>query len=160
MDSPLAKTRKISSDDVLDAAERVVVRLGAVGLSIDEVAREAGAIVSWDRQPLEGFESAPIAEVCAGYDLVVLDHPHLGDALAAGTVYVMPEGVGVADAGTGLAFVDDAGELIGVLPPQESAVLVLSGADSARVDAALLAAGGAELGTPAQLAQTLVERWA
>ena len=108
-----------------------------------------------------------------------------GDALAAGTVYVMPEGVGVADAGTGLAFVDDAGELIGVLPPQESAVLVLSGADSARVDAALalagngawvagqalegcydaaavtlLAAGGAELGTPAQLAQTLVERWA
>ncbi|WP_137157665.1 TetR/AcrR family transcriptional regulator [Rhizobium sp. FKL33] len=38
----MAKTRKISIDDVLDAAERVVVRLGAVGLSIDEVAREAG----------------------------------------------------------------------------------------------------------------------
>ena len=108
-----------------------------------------------------------------------------GDALAAGTVYVMPEGVGVADAGSGLAFIDDTGELIGVLPPQESAVLVLSGADSARVEAAqdlagngawgagqardgcydaaavtLLAAGGAELGTPAQLAQTLVARWA
>lgn len=52
--------------------------------ALDRAAREAGAIVSWDRQPLEGFESAPIAEVCAGYDLVVLDHPHLGDALAAG----------------------------------------------------------------------------
>ncbi|MDH6269758.1 AcrR family transcriptional regulator [Rhizobium sp. SG_E_25_P2] len=38
----MGKTRKISTDDVLDAAERVVVRLGAVGLSIDEVAREAG----------------------------------------------------------------------------------------------------------------------
>jgi AcrR family transcriptional regulator len=38
----MAKTRKISTDDVLDAVERVVVRLGAVGLSIDEVAREAG----------------------------------------------------------------------------------------------------------------------
>lgn len=38
----MGKTRKISIDDVLDAAERVVVRLGAVGLSIDEVAREAG----------------------------------------------------------------------------------------------------------------------
>lgn len=37
----MGKTRKISTDDVLDAAERVVVRLGAVGLSIDEVAREA-----------------------------------------------------------------------------------------------------------------------
>jgi AcrR family transcriptional regulator len=42
MDRWMAKTRKISIDDVLDAAERVVVRLGAVGLSIDEVAREAG----------------------------------------------------------------------------------------------------------------------
>lgn len=52
--------------------------------ALDRAAREAGAIIVWDRQPLERFESAPIAEVCAGYDLVVLDHPHLGDALAAG----------------------------------------------------------------------------
>lgn len=33
--------RKINEDDILDAAERVVVRDGAVGLSIDAVAREA-----------------------------------------------------------------------------------------------------------------------
>lgn len=39
--------------------------------------------LSWDSQPLEGFESHPIEELCAEYDLVVLDHPHLGDALAA-----------------------------------------------------------------------------
>ncbi|MGV3551060.1 TetR/AcrR family transcriptional regulator [Rhizobium sp.] len=32
----------MSRDDVLDAAERVVVRLGAAGLSIDAVAQEAG----------------------------------------------------------------------------------------------------------------------
>lgn len=38
--------------------------------------------ISWDTQPLEGFESAPIAELCAEYDLVVLDHPHLGEAMA------------------------------------------------------------------------------
>ena len=38
--------------------------------------------ITWDRQPLEGFESAPIADLCARYDLVVLDHPHLGEALA------------------------------------------------------------------------------
>ncbi|ASM74570.1 MULTISPECIES: extracellular solute-binding protein [Roseobacteraceae] len=38
--------------------------------------------IAWDTQPLEGFESAPIAELCAEYDLVVLDHPHLGEALA------------------------------------------------------------------------------
>mgnify|MGYP004180305107 CR=1 FL=1 len=29
--------------------------------------------IAWDVQPLEGFESAPIADLCARYDLVVLD---------------------------------------------------------------------------------------
>ncbi|MFU8865435.1 MAG: carbohydrate ABC transporter substrate-binding protein [Rhodobacterales bacterium] len=43
----------------------------------------AGGPVDWEVQPLEGFESAPIADLCAAYDLVVLDHPHLGEALAA-----------------------------------------------------------------------------
>lgn len=44
----------------------------------------AGDLVAWDTQPLEGFESHPIDDLCARYDLVVLDHPHLGDALATG----------------------------------------------------------------------------
>ncbi|TWF80783.1 carbohydrate ABC transporter substrate-binding protein (CUT1 family) [Pseudonocardia hierapolitana] len=44
----------------------------------------AGNLVAWDTQPLEGFESHPIDDLCARYDLVVLDHPHLGDALATG----------------------------------------------------------------------------
>jgi AcrR family transcriptional regulator len=38
----LARGRKIEDDDVLDAAERVIARLGAAGLSIDAVAKEAG----------------------------------------------------------------------------------------------------------------------
>jgi multiple sugar transport system substrate-binding protein len=44
----------------------------------------AGDLIAWDTQPLEGFESHPIDDLCARYDLVVLDHPHLGDALATG----------------------------------------------------------------------------
>lgn len=44
----------------------------------------AGDLVAWDTQPLEGFESHPVDDLCARYDLVVLDHPHLGDALATG----------------------------------------------------------------------------
>ena len=47
--------------------------------------------VTWDVQPLEGFESAPIAELCARYDLVVLDHPHLGEALAHGCLTPLDE---------------------------------------------------------------------
>lgn len=42
-----------------------------------------GLSISWDKQPLEGFESHPIADLCARYDLVVLDHPHIGEAVEA-----------------------------------------------------------------------------
>jgi multiple sugar transport system substrate-binding protein len=45
-------------------------------------ARDAPAILQWSRQPLEGFESHPIADLAARYDLLVLDHPHLGEAIA------------------------------------------------------------------------------
>lgn len=38
----MPRTRKITADDILDAAERVIVREGAASLSIDAVAQEAG----------------------------------------------------------------------------------------------------------------------
>jgi multiple sugar transport system substrate-binding protein len=49
----------------------------------DALAAAAGTLLHWDRQPLEGFESHPIADLCARYDIVVLDHPHIGEAVAA-----------------------------------------------------------------------------
>jgi multiple sugar transport system substrate-binding protein len=39
--------------------------------------------IAWEAQPLEGFESTPIPELARRYDLIVLDHPHLGEAVAA-----------------------------------------------------------------------------
>ena len=45
-----------------------------------------GHTIRWEVQSLEGFESAPIDDNCAKYDLVVLDHPHLGDALASDSI--------------------------------------------------------------------------
>lgn len=56
-----------------------------------------GDTLVWDSQPLEGFESHPIAELCERYDLVVLDHPHLGDALAAGCLQPIDRFVPAAD---------------------------------------------------------------
>ncbi|WP_121118304.1 extracellular solute-binding protein [Croceibacterium ferulae] len=47
------------------------------------LAASGGELIHWDKHPLEGFESRPIAEQCALYDLVVLDHPHVGEAVAA-----------------------------------------------------------------------------
>ncbi|TCR72255.1 extracellular solute-binding protein [Rhizobium sp. BK376] len=43
---------------------------------------ESGLSITWEKQPLEGFESHPIADLCSRYDLVVLDHPHVGEAVA------------------------------------------------------------------------------
>jgi multiple sugar transport system substrate-binding protein len=46
------------------------------------MARETHPPIVWRRQPLEGFESHPIADLAAQNDLLVLDHPHLGEAVA------------------------------------------------------------------------------
>lgn len=39
-------------------------------------------LIEWTTQPLEGFESHPISDLCARYDLIVLDHPHIGEAIS------------------------------------------------------------------------------
>jgi multiple sugar transport system substrate-binding protein len=41
-------------------------------------------LLRWDKQPLEGFESHPIGRLAARFDLIVLDHPHIGEAAALG----------------------------------------------------------------------------
>jgi multiple sugar transport system substrate-binding protein len=56
--------------------------------ALAEAARRVNAgraepLILWDKQPLEGFESAPITDLTARYDLVVLDHPHIGEAVEA-----------------------------------------------------------------------------
>src|SRR5262245_31510672 len=45
------------------------------------MARTQGLDIAWERQPLEGFESHPIEDLAARYDLVVMDHPHVGEAV-------------------------------------------------------------------------------
>lgn len=42
------------------------------------------ALIQWNKQPLEGFESAPIRELADRNDLLVMDHPHIGEAVAEG----------------------------------------------------------------------------
>lgn len=36
--------------------------------------------LSWDRHSLRGFETTPIIDTAARYDLIILDHPFMGDA--------------------------------------------------------------------------------
>lgn len=37
-----------------------------------------GVAVSWDRRSLQDFESFPVEELARQYDLIVVDHPHVG----------------------------------------------------------------------------------
>lgn len=58
--------------------------------ALDKAGQDSG-LIHWDKQSLEGFESAPIGDLCERYDLVVLDHPHLGEALDLGCLTALNE---------------------------------------------------------------------
>lgn len=65
--------------------------------ALEAAARQAqagGLSISWDTHSLEGFESAPIKALAERYDLIVLDHPHLGDAIEAGCLQPMEQVIG------------------------------------------------------------------
>lgn len=48
-------------------------------------------LIHWSKQPLEGFESAPIADLAAKHDLLVLDHPHIGEAVASDCLHALED---------------------------------------------------------------------
>jgi multiple sugar transport system substrate-binding protein len=50
-----------------------------------------GRPLRWDRQPLAGFESTPIASLAPVYDILVVDHPGLGTAVDSGCLVPMEE---------------------------------------------------------------------
>lgn len=43
-----------------------------------------GVEIVWERRSLQDFESYPVAELAARYDLIVVDHPHVGQVTAEG----------------------------------------------------------------------------
>lgn len=43
-----------------------------------------GVSFYWDTRPLKDFESQPIRELAENYDLMIIDHPHLGEAVNEG----------------------------------------------------------------------------
>ncbi len=54
-------------------------------------ALEPDITVRWDRQPLEDFESRPLRTLAGHYDLLVVDHPGLGEAVRDGALRPMHE---------------------------------------------------------------------
>jgi multiple sugar transport system substrate-binding protein len=60
----------------------------------DERRRGTDLQLTWSAHSLEHFESHPIDDLAQDYDLIVLDHPHLGEALQHDALMPMEEVVG------------------------------------------------------------------
>ncbi len=110
-----------------------------------------------------------------------------GGIASPGTIYFLPEGIGLSARGNGFGFIADpapAASLFAALPPGDSAVVFLSGSDPQLIDTAMAAAAtgtllvaqspddcydgtacaelrrrGATSGLPAELAGRLASRW-
>jgi multiple sugar transport system substrate-binding protein len=46
-----------------------------------------GVEIRWDKRSLQDFESFPVQELAAAYDLIVIDHPHVGQITAEGCLH-------------------------------------------------------------------------
>ena len=56
-----------------------------VAAAAEEFSRlHPGVRITWDKRSLQGFESTPVDELAATYDLMVIDHPHVGAVVADG----------------------------------------------------------------------------
>jgi multiple sugar transport system substrate-binding protein len=44
--------------------------------------RQGGVAIHWDKRSLQDFESFPVEELAKQYDLIVIDHPHVGQITA------------------------------------------------------------------------------
>lgn len=45
---------------------------------------KTGVAIEWDKRSLQDFESFPVEELARAYDMIVIDHPHVGQITAEG----------------------------------------------------------------------------
>lgn len=51
-----------------------------------EWAARTGVAITWERRSLQDFESYPVEELARRYDLIVIDHPHVGQVADEGAL--------------------------------------------------------------------------
>ena len=59
-------------------------------------AAHPGVTIRWDKRPLQAFADRPIEEMADTYDLMVIDHPHVGEAARNGLLMAL-DGIGRDD---------------------------------------------------------------
>jgi multiple sugar transport system substrate-binding protein len=52
---------------------------------------ETGHRITWDKRSLQDFESYPVLDLARDYDLIVIDHPHVGQITAEACLLPLPD---------------------------------------------------------------------
>lgn len=55
-----------------------------------------GQAITWDRRSLQDFESYPVEELARRYDLIVIDHPHVGQVAESGCLLPLDQAIDAA----------------------------------------------------------------
>lgn len=63
-----------------------------------------GRAVHWDKRSLQDFESYPVEKLAREYDLIVIDHPHVGQITAEGCLLPLPDAPEIARASVGPSY--------------------------------------------------------
>lgn len=59
---------------------------------------QTGVEVVWDKRSLQDFETYPVEDLAARYDLIVIDHPHIGQITQEGCLHPLDAPARAADA--------------------------------------------------------------
>ncbi|MCQ4630325.1 extracellular solute-binding protein [Shinella sp. CPCC 100929] len=57
----------------------------------DDWLQKTGVALEWDKRSLQDFESFPVEELARRYDLIVIDHPHVGQITAENCLAALDE---------------------------------------------------------------------
>jgi multiple sugar transport system substrate-binding protein len=52
-----------------------------------------GEIIEWDQRSLQDFESYPVEDLARRYDLIVIDHPHVGQVATSGCLLPLDDAI-------------------------------------------------------------------
>lgn len=59
--------------------------------------KDTGQAITWDRRSLQDFESYPVDELARRYDLIVIDHPHVGEVVENGALLPLDRFIGSSE---------------------------------------------------------------
>lgn len=63
-----------------------------------------GVEVIWEKRSLQDFESYPVEDLARRFDLIVMDHPHVGQVTGEGCLLPLPEAPEIAEGSVGGSF--------------------------------------------------------